>query len=345
MTDDALRLPARREIASTPCGGCGTQLAPSLLACPACGTLTHVDELNALAASAEEAERSGALAKAAGFWRSALALLPAAAPQRPAIVARVDDLTRRIDAAPLRPATRPGGAAGRSAAGAIGAMLLVLLTKGKLLVLGLAKAGTLLSMFAFLSVYVKLYGWALAGGIVLSIYGHEMGHVVAMVRYGMQASAPMFVPGFGAFVRSSHTAATPREDAVIGLAGPIWGFGAALVSYCVYLATGAGVWGAIAHVGAMLNLLNLSPVWQLDGARAFSAMSRPQRWTVTALLALGALVSGQRKLWLVVLVGAYAAYQTKDGTAGDRRTVATFLLLAAALTWLMAAASVAGAPL
>jgi Zn-dependent protease len=200
-------------------------------------------------------------------------------------------------------------------------------------------------MFAFLSVYVKLYGWALAGGVILSIYVHEMGHVAAMVRYGMQASAPMFVPGFGAFVRSSHAAATPREDAVIGLAGPIWGLGAALVCYGVYLATGAAIWAAIAHVGAMLNLLNLTPVWQLDGARAFSAMSRQQRWGVTAVLALGALFSGQKKLWLLVLLGAYNVYQGKTAPDGDRRTVVTFLALAAALTWLMSAAAVAGTPM
>lgn len=40
----------------------------------------------------------------------------------------------------------------------------------------------------------------------LSIYVHEMGHVAALRRCGIAATAPMFVPGLGAFIRmrSSH---------------------------------------------------------------------------------------------------------------------------------------------
>ena len=42
---------------------------------------------------------------------------------------------------------------------------------------------------------------------------------------------------------------------------------------------------AIATVGALINLFNLLPVWQLDGARGFRSLSRPQRWTALAVIA------------------------------------------------------------
>src|SRR5256885_5819705 len=106
-----------------------------------------------------------------------------------------------------------------------------------------------------------------AFGLVLSIYIHEMGHVQALQRYGIKATAPMFIPGFGAVIRLKQYPADAREDARVGLAGPLWGLGAALAAYAVYRATGVGVWGAIAHMGALVNLFNLVPVWQLDGAR------------------------------------------------------------------------------
>lgn len=323
---------------SSSCGGCGTQLAPSLRACPGCGALLHAAELEALAARAERAENAGDLRGAASAWRDALALLPPAAPQRAAVAARLDTLTRRLDAAPAASRPTAGGTSGSAARGAWGtvaAVGLVLATKGKLLLLGLTKASTLFSMLAFLGVYWQLYGWGLAAGLVVSIYVHEMGHVAAITRYGMQASAPMFIPGFGAFVRSSHAPATAREDARVGLAGPLWGLAAALVAYALYVATGLGVWGAIAQLGAWLNLLNLTPVWQLDGARGFRALSRRQRWTITALLALGAPASGQKMLWVVALGGAWSAYHSLDDAPGERRTLLAYLGLAAALTVLM----------
>ena len=77
-------------------------------------------------------------------------------------------------------------------------LALFLLTKGKLLLFGLSKGTTFLSMLAALGVYWTLWGWKFALGFVLSIYVHEMGHVAAMKRFGLAATAPMFIPGFGA---------------------------------------------------------------------------------------------------------------------------------------------------
>ena len=72
-----------------------------------------------------------------------------------------------------------------------GPLVLLLLTKGKFLLLGLTKMGTLLTMLASLGVYWAMYGWAFALGLIVSIYIHEMGHVAAIRRYGFPASAPM----------------------------------------------------------------------------------------------------------------------------------------------------------
>ena len=52
-----------------------------------------------------------------------------------------------------------------------------------------------------LGVYWQLWGWKFALGFVLALYVHEMGHVAALRRYGVRASAPMFIPLLGAFVR------------------------------------------------------------------------------------------------------------------------------------------------
>ena len=67
------------------------------------------------------------------------------------------------------------------------------------------------------------------------------------------------------------------EDARVGLAGPIWGLGSAIVAWLAAITTGLPVWYAIAHTAAWLNLFNLLPIWQLDGGRGFRALTRKQR--------------------------------------------------------------------
>ena len=60
----------------------------------------------------------------------------------------------------------------------------------------------------------------------------------------------------------------------ISLAGPLFGLFAALISYGVYQSTGHGVWLAVAHTGAWINLLNLIPVMIFDGSSAMNALGR-----------------------------------------------------------------------
>ncbi len=211
--------------------------------------------------------------------------------------------------------------------------LIFLLTKAKFLLLGLTKASTLFSMLAAAGVYWALWGWKFALGIVGSIYVHEMGHVAALRRYGIKASAPMFIPGFGAIVRLHQRPATPAEDARTGLAGPVWGLGAAIAAAAIYLATRSPIWAAIAHFGAWVNLFNLLPVWQLDGGRAFNALTRIQRWIAVAALGGIWFASGEPLLVLLAIAAGARAFG-EAATEPDRGTLSTYVGLALVLALL-----------
>src|SRR6185295_15634917 len=108
-------------------------------------------------------------------------------------------------------------------------------------------------MFAFFGVYWSMHGWPLALGLVLSIYIHEMGHVAMLRHLGIDASAPLFIPGVGALVMLKQHITDPLTDAKIGLAGPVWGLGAGLAAGAVYLVTGASIWLAIAQLTGFIN--------------------------------------------------------------------------------------------
>lgn len=60
---------------------------------------------------------------------------------------------------------------------------------------------------------------------------------------------------------------TSRVGTRTGLAGPLWGLFAAIVAAIIGKVVGAPVALAETSVGATINLFNVTPVWQLDGAR------------------------------------------------------------------------------
>ena len=335
----------------TTCPGCGAQIAASLLSCPTCRRLIHSEQLKELARLAETATAEGQLAEAIGAWRQALQLLPPESRQADVIAAKVVELSGQIEKSGEQPPpldTKPPADAGQhqsrwgakaAGVGAIGLLVwkfkfivVFLATKGKLLLLGLTKSGTLLTMLASLGVYWAAWGWKFAAGLIASIYVHEMGHVAALRRYGIKATAPMFVPGFGAFVRLKEMPATAREDARVGLAGPIWGFTAALVAYGVHLATGWPSWAAIARVGAWINLFNLIPVWQLDGARGFRSLNRGDRWLIVLTMAAMWLWVKDGLLLLMLILAVIHTLVSKPAETSDRYILGLFFVLLVGLS-------------
>ena len=325
------------------CPACGTDLPPRRLVCPACQRLVHAETLDRLAAEAEAAERDGRRPDAIARWREALALLPPDSLQSRVIGDKLQALGPLEDAPEAAPARRPAWARGAGLLGAAGLVawklkfvLVFVLSKAKLLLSGLAKGGTVLSMAASLGLYWAAWGWRFAAGFVLAIYVHEMGHVAALRRLGIPASAPMFVPGFGAFVRMKQLPAGAREEARVGLAGPIWGLGAALACAAIHWATGSAFWAALAQWGARINLFNLVPVRPLDGGRGFAALSRAQAVLVTATIAGALLVTGEGMLWLLLVVAGVRLLGLRAPEEGDRWAATTFVLLIVTLSALSA---------
>jgi Zn-dependent protease len=290
----------------------------------------HGAQLKGLSASAETAEAEQRNADALSLWQQALTLLPAGSRQHTIISERVSALLR-AEAASESAVPRRSGSQRKGLWATAAIVLSFLLTKGKLLLVGLTKGSTIFSMLASVGVYWAAFGLWFAVGLIGSIYVHEIGHVAALRRYGIPATAPMFIPGLGAFIRVKQMPASVAEQARVGLAGPLWGMCAAVVAAGVYLATGEGVWGAIAHTGAWLNIFNLTPIWQLDGSRGFVALSRQQRWVLIAAAALLVYATGEGMLVLVLLVAAGRTFIEQPAAEPDHGALALFVFLLAAL--------------
>src|SRR5712692_1757082 len=171
---------------------------------------------------------------------------------------------------------------------------------GGLLIFKIPAAGTLISLVISFGGYALFYGPWFAVALVTMIFVHEMGHVLEIRRQGMKATAPIFIPFMGAaiFQRSHPTDALKQAE--IGIAGPIAGTIGATAAFALYGATHNEVLLLAAWLGFFLNLFNLIPVWQLDGAWIVAPVSKWVQvagYAVVAALALLHFVS----IFLIVI--------------------------------------------
>jgi Zn-dependent protease len=195
---------------------------------------------------------------------------------------------------------------------AAGALIVGILAKLKAILLLLPKIkvlATAATALVSVGAYSLIWGWQFAVGFVVLIFIHEMGHVIALRREGIKASAPMFVPFLGAVITARSLGNNALAEARVGLAGPILGsIGSAAVAV-IGLVTHTGLLEALGYIGFFLNLFNLLPVVPLDGGRAMAAMA-PWMW----FLGFGAMVlldfvAPNPILLIITLVAGFELYR------------------------------------
>jgi len=291
----------------------------------------HSETLKALSSEAQQLEGGGDLAGALAAWKRAQALVPAETRQHTSIAEHLTRLSALAPApAPTTSSTIPPWAR------RFGPIAVGLFALWKLV--GVGKAVAFASLLASFLVYWQAWGWAFAAGFLLSLYLHELGHVVALRRAGLPASPPMFIPGLGAYVRLHARPKDLRTDAQIGLAGPMVGLVVAAAFQGGAMLTGSGLLRAIAHTGAFINLLNLVPLWQLDGSRGFGALGRAERIFLMGLTGFLLATTGERALWLILIPGVFRALSPRVPTKPDVPVLLTFAGLVTGLTLLAVAA-------
>jgi len=240
------------------CARCGAPLSPRDLACPACGLLVHHSRLHELSEQAQLLEAHDPAA-AAVLWRQCLELLPS--DSQPA-----DQLRHRIAALEGAPLSAP---------------------RKTILQNPLIRTGG--SMLVSMAVYASFFGPPFAIGFVLLIWVHEMGHVVALRRYGIRATAPLFIPFVGAVITIGRLR-NAAEEAIMGIAGPVFGTLGGCACLAAYYATRLPVLLDLCFFTFAMNLLNLLPIPPLDGGRVTAAVS-PWIWPFGLLAMVGAVIA------------------------------------------------------
>jgi len=295
------------------CPNCGHELALGALACPECFTLLHGVELNAQAREAKALEAKKDFAQAREVWNRSLALLPHDSKQ----AEWVRDHLRVLEIAQASmPETQ--GQTTHPWARRLGplAPIALVLTKSKGLLLAIFKLKFLFSFFSFIALYVAMFGWRYGVGFAVSILIHELGHFIDIKRRGLPAEMPVFLPGLGAYVKWNALGVTKKQIAQISLAGPLAGWLAAAGSFFLFSYTHDPLWAALARTGAVLNVLNLIPVWVLDGGQAANSLGKVERSALLAA-ALGLWLFTWQPIFFLVAAGAVYRLFTKDKPGRD----------------------------
>lgn len=184
------------------------------------------------------------------------------------------------------------------------AVLLFVATKFKIIFAAVKSVPLFTTTFtAVVSIgaYALAFSWQFAVGLVVLLFIHEMGHVFVLRRYGVPATAPVFIPFMGAFIGMKELPRNAVMEAYVGLGGPVIGSIGAMAAWGLYMLDGHTIFLVLAYIGVLLNLFNLLPVLPLDGGRIVGAVSR-WIWVVGYAAAVLFLIARPNPLLLMVLL-------------------------------------------
>jgi Zn-dependent protease len=230
----------------------------------------------------------------------------------------IDDYTEDIGAE-QREASKRGTIEGSrkrkglAGLGGLGAALSALLLKFPLLA-PLLKFGWLgFSALFSVVVYSLIFGWQFAVGLVALLFVHEMGHAVVMKLKGIPIGGMIFIPLLGAAVIMKQMPKNAKDEAEVGIAGPIAGAIAAMVCLAIARENPDTVWAPLAYFGFFINLFNLIPIVPFDGGRVLGAIDR--------------------RIWIIGFIGL-VAFQVWSWINGNHSLfLLLFVILAATQLW------------
>ncbi len=296
------------------------------VACEKCHALLYSEELARISTRAKSLEAESDLVQARQEWTKALPLLPGNSTQAEWIKEKISKLEFAATHAPAEPPKH----AWAKKLGPL-APIAILLAKSKFLLTAIFKLKFLLSLGAFMGLYWTLYGPKFGVGFALLILVHELGHYIDIRRRGLPADMPVFLPGLGAYVRWEAMGVTRTTRAAISLAGPWAGFLGAAFCAGMWYQTGGGIWAALARASAWLNILNLIPIWMLDGGQAANALSKSERFILLGSCLVLWAATGNGLFFLVAGGATYRLFTKDVPPMPSPRITASYLAVLACL--------------
>jgi Zn-dependent protease len=132
---------------------------------------------------------------------------------------------------------------------------------------------TVFTMLLFFAIYLWMgFDPMLLILIVAVLFTHEAGHFVAMKAFGYRNVNMFFLPLMGASVSGDKPNVPYRHELMMILAGPVPGIFVGMVMLLPFVNGGNPLIEFIATLLIGLNLLNMLPIFPLDGGRVMDKL-------------------------------------------------------------------------
>ena len=183
-----------------------------------------------------------------------------------------------------------------------------------------------LALYIILGYYVfKSFNILILITVIVII--HEMGHFLAMKAFRYKDLGIFFIPLLGAYVSGSKREVSQLQSAIILLAGPLPGIIFGIIFYFLaeanpYLSLGGISYYTIGNLFVFLNLLNLFPVYPLDGGQLLNRVFlEEESWVSKLFVYLSAAfmlwIAGKSNLWILAIFPALMLMRLRT----DKQTV------------------------
>jgi Zn-dependent protease len=137
--------------------------------------------------------------------------------------------------------------------------------------------------------------------LVLALFVHECGHLLAMRLYRYKNLKMLFLPLLGAAAMGTPDEHDAYKIAVISLAGPLVGIASSAFAALVFALTGSEIVLDYAWLALALNAFNLLPLLPLDGGHCLNELvfeRHPKAYLAFLLLGAAGLA------WLALAAGS-----------------------------------------
>ncbi len=139
--------------------------------------------------------------------------------------------------------------------------------------------------YFFVSKDVEVIAW-----LALIVLIHELGHYFAMKIFNYEDLSIFFIPLLGAVAGGSKEKISQKEKAIVLLAGPVPGIVIGIVLF--FIASHFNHYSTLrlSYAFVLLNVLNLLPIYPLDGGQLLKTLFLGSRQIVTTIFIVASVV-------------------------------------------------------
>jgi Zn-dependent protease len=163
------------------------------------------------------------------------------------------------------------------------------------------------ALFALAFYFFAGTQWQAIGWLIVIIFIHELGHYLAMKVFKYKDLTIFFIPLLGAVAGGSKEKISQKEKAIVLLAGPLPGIIIGLLIFFIANDQNNYFLLRLSYAFVLLNVLNLLPIYPLDGGQLLKTLFLNSREVVSFIFILLSIVFAawfaiSRQQWFLLII-------------------------------------------